>query len=95
MSIDDSTVKHISKLARIQINDKEKKSLKKDLNDILKFIDQLKNVDTKGIVPLQNVNEQELRMREDKVNPDSGVDDLIKNAPENESNFFSVPKVIE
>ena len=95
MSIDDSVVKHISKLARIQINDKDKESLKKDLNDILKFIDQLKNVDTKGINPLQNVNKQELKMREDNVNPNAEVSDLLKNAPESESHFFSVPKVIE
>ena len=95
MSIDDSVVKHISKLARIQINDKDKESLKKDLNDILEFIDQLKNVDTKGINPLQNVNKQELKMREDNVNPNAEVSDLLKNAPESESHFFSVPKVIE
>jgi len=95
MSIDDSVVKHISKLARIQINDKDRESLKKDLNDILKFIDQLKNVDTKGINPLQNVNKQELKMREDNVNPNAEVSDLLKNAPESESHFFSVPKVIE
>ena len=95
MSIDDSVVKHISKLARIQINDKDKESLKKDLNDILEFIDQLKNVDTKGINPLQNVNKQELKMREDIVNPNAEVSDLLKNAPESESHFFSVPKVIE
>ena len=95
MSIDDSVVKHISKLARIQINDKDKESLKKDLNDILEFIDQLKNVDTKGINPLQNVNKQELKMREDNVNPNAEVSDLLNNAPESESHFFSVPKVIE
>ena len=95
MSIDDSVVKHISKLARIQINDKDRESLKKDLNNILKFIDQLKNVDTKGINPLQNVNKQELKMREDNVNPNAEVSDLLKNAPESESHFFSVPKVIE
>ena len=95
MSIDDSVVKHISKLARIQINDKDKESLKKDLNDILEFIDKLKNVDTKGINPLQNVNKQELKMREDNVNPNAEVSDLLKNAPESESHFFSVPKVIE
>ena len=69
--------------------------LQMNLNDILEFIDQLKNVDTKGINPLQNVNKQELKMREDNVNPNAEVSDLLKNAPESESHFFSVPKVIE
>lgn len=48
----DKEVKHIASLARIKINDKEEKSLKKDLSSILEYIDKLNEVDTTGVEPL-------------------------------------------
>ena len=51
MSIDQKTVKYISKLARISINEKKAKNLAKDLTNIFKFIEKLNKLDTKNIEP--------------------------------------------
>ena len=67
MTINKEAVKKISKLSRIASNDEFETSMIKDLNTILKFVDQLNEVDTKDIEPLSSVVEQKLFQREDVV----------------------------
>ena len=67
MTINKEAVKKISQLSRIASNDKFETSMIKDLNTILKFVDQLNEIDTKDIEPLSSVVEQKLFQREDVV----------------------------
>tara|TARA_B100001093_G_C26618016_1_gene923273 strand:+ start:188 stop:475 length:288 start_codon:yes stop_codon:yes gene_type:complete len=95
MTINKEAVKKISKLSRIASNDEFETSMIKDLNTILKFVDQLNEVDTKDIEPLSSVVEQKLFQREDVVKKMNKKEEILKNSPNKNENYFVVPKVIE
>jgi aspartyl-tRNA(Asn)/glutamyl-tRNA(Gln) amidotransferase subunit C len=95
MTINKEAVKKISQLSRIASNDEFETSMIKDLNTILKFVDQLNEVDTKDIEPLSSVVEQKLFQREDIVKKMNEKEEILKNSPNKNENYFVVPKVIE
>jgi len=95
MSIDKDTVKHISKLARISLDKKKISSLSKDLSSIMKSIEKLNELNTDKTSPLTSIINASLKLREDKVIDGKIRDQILKNSPENNEEFFVVPKVIE
>ena len=95
MTIDLKTVKHISKLSRISIDDNKAKKLSDDLNSIFKFIEKLNELDTKEIEPLTSIAETNLKLRKDEIKSENIREDILKNSPEDNKDFFVVPKVVE
>ena len=95
MTIDLKTVKHISKLSRISIEEEKAKRLTSDLNSIFKFIEKLNELDTSKTEPLTSVAETTLKLRKDKIESKNIREDILKNSPEKNKDFFVVPKVIE
>lgn len=95
MSITKQTVKKISKLARIASNEKFEELMIKDLNSILKFVDQLNELKIDNVEPLASVVNQELIQREDKIEMKNTKEDILSNSPEKNTDFYVVPKVIE
>ena len=95
MSIDKDTVKHISKLARISLDEKKVDSLSKDLTSIMKFIEKLNKLNTDKIEPLTSIINASLTSRKDEVKDGKIRDQILKNSPEKNYEFFVVPKVIE
>ena len=95
MSVDTAIVRHIAKLARIAVTDREVEALVPELNNILGWVEQLQEVDVSGVEPMTAVIPNKLRLRDDRVT-DGGIrDDVLANAPVAEHGFFAVPKVIE
>ena len=95
MSIDKDTVKHISKLARISLDEKKIDSLSKDLTSIMKFIEKLNKINTDKITPLTSIINASLKSRKDEIKDEKIRDQILKNSPEKNDEFFVVPKVIE
>jgi len=95
MSIDKDTVKHISKLARISLNDEKIDSLSKDLSSIIKFIEKLNELKTDKTKPLTSIINSSLKPRKDEIKDGKIRDQILKNSPEKNDEFFVVPKVIE
>ena len=95
MSVDTATVRHIAKLARLQMSDAEVEALVPELNNILGWVEQLGEVDTSGVEPLTAVIDQQLRLRDDVVTDGDVRDAVLANAPDAQHGFFAVPKVIE
>ena len=95
MAIDLKTVKHISKLARISVNDEKAKKLEKDLNLIFKWIEQLNELNTDNVEPLTSIAETTLRLRKDKILSENIRDEILKNSPKDNKDYFVVPKVVE
>jgi len=95
MSIDKDTVKHISKLARISLEEKKVENLSKDLTSIMKFIESLNKLNTDKTTPLTSIISTSLRSRKDEVKDGKIRDQILKNSPEKNDEFFVVPKVIE
>jgi aspartyl-tRNA(Asn)/glutamyl-tRNA(Gln) amidotransferase subunit C len=95
MTINKATVKKISKLARIASDEQFEDFMIKDLNSILAFVEQLNELDIKNIEPLSSVVEQKLFQRDDVVKKINEKEDILKNSPVKNENYFVVPKVIE
>ena len=95
MSIDKDKIKHVSKLARISVDEKKIDGLTKDLSSIFKFIEQLNELNTDKVEPLSSILNEPLRSRKDKVNDGKIRDKILENSPNKNDEFFVVPKVIE
>jgi len=95
MAIDLKTVKHISKLARISLDDEKAKKLVGDLNSIFEFIEKLNKLNTDKIEPLTSIAETTLKLRTDEVKSKNIRDQILKNSPNENKDFFVVPKVVE
>ena len=95
MSIDKDTVKHIAKLARLSLDEKKISSLSKDLSSIMKFVEKLNELNTDKTTPLTSIINASLKSREDEVKDGKIRDQILKNSPEKNEEFFVVPKVIE
>ena len=95
MSVDKKTVKKIAHLARIALPEAKVAPMTEELNNILAFVEQLSGFDTKNARPMTSAVKTKLHWREDEISDGAKADDILKNAPETESGFFAVPKVLE
>ncbi len=88
-------VEKIAKLARMTVSDQEKESYANDLSVIFQVLEQLLEVDTKGIEPLVSVSAGPIYMRKDEVTDGNCADKILSNAKNSVYNYFVVPKVVE
>ncbi len=95
MTIDLKTVKKISKLARISLDEEKAKKLEADLNSIFEFIKKLNQLDTSKSEPLTSVVDVKLQLRKDEIKSQNIRDQILKNSPDENKDFFVVPKVVE
>lgn len=99
MSIDKETVRKVARLARLDIPEGRLEPLAGELSGILKWIEQLNEVDVAGVEPMTSTVDMKLPMREDRLQdgPTGGghPEKVVANAPRTEDHFFVVPKVVE
>ncbi len=95
MSVDKNTVKRVARLARIALPEERLAPMADELNAILKWVEQLNEVDTSKVEPMTSVVKVSLKMRDDVVTDGERAGDVVKNAPLGEDNYFAVPKVVE
>jgi aspartyl-tRNA(Asn)/glutamyl-tRNA(Gln) amidotransferase subunit C len=87
-------VEHIAALARLSFSEEEKQRLTNELNEILKYMEQLNQVDTTNVEPLAQVVELNNVLRKDELRPTLTQQQALQNAPSKTEKFFRVPKVI-
>lgn len=92
--IDEVTVDKIAHLARLRFSETEKPEIIADLNRILAFVDQLNEGDTSGLDPLIYLTDEQNRMRKDEVIQVITHREALMNAPDKDSDYFRVPKVV-
>jgi aspartyl-tRNA(Asn)/glutamyl-tRNA(Gln) amidotransferase subunit C len=95
MSVDAATVRRIAHLSRIAVADSEVEHLRGELNAILAFVEQLSEVDVAGVEPMTSVTPMAMKKRQDVVTDGGIAEDVLRNAPAREGNYFVVPKVVE
>jgi aspartyl-tRNA(Asn)/glutamyl-tRNA(Gln) amidotransferase subunit C len=95
MSVDAATVRRIAHLARIAVAEDEIDHLKGELNAILAWVEQLGEVNVEGVDPMISVTPMAMKRRADVVTDGGIAEDIVKNAPASEENFFLVPKIVE
>jgi aspartyl-tRNA(Asn)/glutamyl-tRNA(Gln) amidotransferase subunit C len=95
MSVDLATVKRVARLARIAVTEEEVLRMTGELNGILGFVEQLSEVNVEGVEPMTSVTPMAMKKRVDAVTDGNKAGDIVANAPNEDRNFFLVPKVVE
>lgn len=96
MSVTKDDVHYVANLARLQLKDEEAEGLKEDMNKILGYMETLNELDTTDVEPLEHVTEiTSSAFRKDEAKEPISHDDALKNAPDADSDYFRVPRVIE
>jgi len=91
--IDKNTIKKLAELARLELSEKEEDSLRGDLDKILSYFEELKEVNTDSVAPMSGGTFEKNVYREDKADlPKRGA---IDSFPESEKGFLKVPPVFE
>jgi len=93
--MDKKTVTTISYLSRLKIDAAKEEKITNDLENIIKFVDQLNDVDTSDIEPLTNPLEKTAKTRDDQVTAKNLKEELLEIAPSSNEDYFLVPRVIE
>lgn len=95
MSVTKKDVKYVADLAHLQLTEEESESLVSDMNQILDYMTTLEEVDTSDVEPLEHVIDLEYRLRDDKAQEPLSHEEALKNAPDADTDYFRVPRVIE
>lgn len=95
MEIDNKTVDRIATLAKLQFDDNKKEEIKNDLNRMLAFVDKINEVNTDGVEPLVHMNNEINVLREDVIKVTITQEEALKNAPQKDSDYFKIPKVLK
>jgi len=93
--MDKKTVTTISYLSRLKIDDQKEEKIIEDLDNIIKFVDQLNIIDTSDVAPLANPLEKTAKTRKDIVTAKNLKKDLLEVAPSSNDDYFLVPRVVE
>lgn len=95
MSIDKSTVDRIAELSKLKFDEIESAEILQDMNRMLDFVEKLQEVDTEGVEPLIYMLEEKATLRKDEVNQTITQEEALKNAPDADTDYIKVPKVIK
>lgn len=95
MEINDALIDKLAHLSRLEFKEGEKQEIRKELEQMIGFIDKLNELDTTGVEPLLHLSDNVNVFRKDEVQGEMKKEDVFKNAPLHDENFFKVPKVIK
>jgi aspartyl-tRNA(Asn)/glutamyl-tRNA(Gln) amidotransferase subunit C len=94
MALSREEVLHVAELARLSLRPEEVELFTRQLNDILDYVQKLKELDTTAVAPLAHVIPLFNAFREDVVREGLPLEAALKNAPAREEGSFLVPRVI-
>jgi aspartyl-tRNA(Asn)/glutamyl-tRNA(Gln) amidotransferase subunit C len=95
MKITEEMVNHIAHLARLEFEGDKKTAIQQDMEKIISFMDKLSEVPTENIEPLIFMNEEFNKLREDVAVEKITHEQALKNAPQKDSDYFRIPKVLQ
>ena len=87
-------VKRVAKLARLQLEPEEEVLFQKQIDMVVEYFSELKEIPTEGIEPLVTPLDSEAHLRVDEVNAWEDSSLALENAPESSGNLFKVPPVV-
>lgn len=93
--ISDETIEYVGILAKLELSDEEKEQAKKDMANMLDYIDTLNELDTSKVEPMSHVFPVNNVFREDVVTNGNDRDEILANAPEAKEGAFVVPKTFD
>lgn len=93
--ISEETIEYVGILAKLELSEEEKEQAKKDMANMLDYIDTLNELDTSGVEPMSHVFPVNNVFREDVVTNEDDRDEILANAPEAKDGAFVVPKTFD
>lgn len=94
MKVTDELVDDLAKLAKLEFNGEKKDRIKEEFQKMLDFVGKLDELDTDGVEPLIHISDAVNAFREDDAANTVSHEDALKNAPQKDSDYFKVPKVL-
>ena len=95
MSLTAQEVQWVAHLARLQLTEAELDTMTRQLNVIVDYVDQLKQVNTDSVEPMAHALAVQNIFRDDEPAPSLPVADALANAPQRRGDFYSVPAVLD
>jgi aspartyl-tRNA(Asn)/glutamyl-tRNA(Gln) amidotransferase subunit C len=95
MEVNDELIDKLADLAKLEFDAKSKENIKKDLQNMIAFVEKLNELDMKGIEPVEYITGEKNVLREDVVIKSITKQQALKNAPLKDSDYFKVPKVLK
>ena len=93
--ISDETIEYVGILAKLELSPEEKEQAKKDMGNMLDYIDLLNELDTEGVEPMSHVFPVNNVFREDVVTNGDIRDEMLANAPEAKDGSYKVPRTVQ
>lgn len=94
MDINDNIINRLADLAKLEFDDNSRNEIREDLTRILSFVEKLQAVNTDGVEPLIYMNSDVNVLRPDVASTEITQDEALMNAPQKDSDYFKVPKVL-
>tara|TARA_B100000795_G_scaffold196705_1_gene150753 strand:- start:203 stop:493 length:291 start_codon:yes stop_codon:yes gene_type:complete len=94
MEVNNKLIQDLSRLAKLNFDEKSTKKMKLDLEKIISFVDKLSEIDTKGIEPLIYLSKEVNVLRLDEIKHEVSQENSLRNAPQKDSDYFKVPTVL-
>ncbi len=95
MEVNPSLIEKLSTLSRLQFNEMEKEEIRQDLQRMIHFVEKLNELNLEGVEPLLHISDENNVLRNDEVRGELTREQALKNAPDQNGEFFLVPKVIQ
>ena len=92
--IDDETMENVCILAKLSLTDQEKEKAKRDMQEMLDYVDKLDELDTSGVEPMSHIFGDQNVFREDVVTNGNNRREMLANAPKVKDGQYQVPKTI-
>lgn len=93
--ISDETIEYVGILAKLELSEEEKEQAKKDMGQMLDYIDKLNELDTSSVEPMSHVFDVNNVFREDVVENTDACEEMLKNAPQVKDQSYQVPMTVE
>ncbi|MCE5187019.1 MAG: Asp-tRNA(Asn)/Glu-tRNA(Gln) amidotransferase subunit GatC [Planctomycetaceae bacterium] len=93
--IDESQVRKVAQLSRLELSDEEVTQFSGQFSAILEYIEKLNELNTDGVEPLAHCVPMHNVLRQDIPEPSLSNEQALANAPDREGEFFKVPKILE
>jgi len=95
MEVNDELIDKLADLAKLEFDATSKQEIKKDLQNVLTFVEKLNELDLKDVEPIEYITDEKNVLRDDVVITDITKKNALKNAPLKDSDYFKVPKVLK
>ncbi len=95
MDISIKEIEKVASLSRIKLTIEEKNNFRRQLADILDYMEKLNELNTDSVQPMAYATSLKNVFREDKIESSYARQEILNFSPSNSNGFFKVPKVIE